>query len=1621
MIHRVLIRALVSTSVSSLLGGEAGPWSDSCAVGYPGFHRQVERVRTVLEQEGFGPVYVIHNDITVPVETSAWLRIGTARFPVYSFYPNLVASGPNALTGTVVYVGQGTLDEVKGVDLDRRIVALDLCSGNAWQRLAGFGVQGFLFLQPPPGVARYADYRAKVLETPLEIPRLLLPFEYRSALLDSLGKEGTGVISRALAWQTLPVPTLAAFIPGKERVWLPGGNTDRPVEAVALVHVRLDAPCLVPAWTPPGDTTFNLETLERAIRLWKERPPPMTLLVVAFGGESMAGQASRHFGYRFLSRAGRRDSAEAARLERELAETVALRDAITPAVLADPLPWLRNRARGEKGMRDPLILKLSALVTIERNRISSEIIQGIERGGEQSGVPIGALISRRDALNYIASLKYRHFEILPPQAHFPLWIRTLFRARNADEPDPPEWVEMAPILFSSFLVQLRERLSAHAVTLERQRERLREDHRLGEALAHRQVVFTLGLDLTAGASALALAGGGDVLDFEGHRTWHRQIGDGLRPFVEALNQRFMRASGERLLVNVLDESRQEHWRRHVLYPVGGTGEILGLLGLPGLVLCSAYDLRTFYDTPEDRLERLPTELRTARSEAAATCLVELCEAMARLVTSSDDGRKRRLRITREDPDNRNWGTVTGITTQPGSEHIEKFMRGEGGVLVVRTGPLRQGWRDAEIVETDTAGRFRLPLLPTAFCPMGRDRKISLTAFRLDAVNGRIVQALDRGQAGGAYPTEFILGEPEKGTVLSLFDCETLGLLNCYDPRGFAPLKSPRLYAGRSTDTLRLFGLQATLTEREAAVACFVPPGRPVRVVFQGPDFFARLMLLNSDESEPLGRGVTASQTPVYPRMEWQSAHDLWWRTDTMRVLLAKAGIQSAFVDYLQKRAWEALKAAEKAWQQRDVETYYRQAFRAWSIVTRSYPAVLRLAAANVNGLVFYLFLIIPVAVLLERLLFSFTRILYRAGAITGMAVLLYQIIALLHPGVRILRNPLVLFIAFGLMALTSYVVTVVWSRFEAYMARLKMKTLGVTRESINRGAAFGLALSVGIGNMRRSPSRTVLTLIALTLFTVVVVSLIAVKSSLAVNAVSLRYRPDVEGLLLRSPGHEELPDSFVAAISALAGNDVEVHAIRTTEQPLNWTPEWTTAGGISGLPTSVIARILVQGRVPEADELACLLPWIQDPAMGVDTTTWVGAVRRVAGLDVQIVGLFDPEAFEQLTGLDGEPLTPIDRRELRELLRILEARGEKGLEIRAPRLPARRSVILSPALAEQLQGLCNSILLTSPMPGRLRPLAREFVLRTDYLGYYAENGEGWVFSLFDRGTIRGLADIGVPVLICGLIILNTMLGSVAGQMRHIPTFSAIGLAPKHIANLFLVEALVYSVVAALAGFATGQYATRLLAGSPWISGLVLDYTSAASLIGCAIVIGVTLLATAFPAWSALMVATPRADNEDRPIFEGNTMRATLPFALTGRQAHGGIGFLAAFLREHEEMMGAETFYLRDCVLERVPGDNGDEFQMRFTMWLAPLDLGNTQRVVIRTHQDVHEVMTIEVEACRLTGDELSWRAANRGFLAALRQQMLLWRMVEEEARERYRHLAMSAPRVPAEDDRKPTR
>ena len=138
-----------------------------------------------------------------------------------------------------------------------------------------------------------------------------------------------------------------------------------------------------------------------------------------------------------------------------------------------------------------------------------------------------------------------------------------------------------------------------------------------------------------------------------------------------------------------------------------------------------------------------------------------------------------------------------------------------------------------------------------------------------------------------------------------------------------------------------------------------------------------------------------------------------------------------------------------------------------------------------------------------------------------------------------------------------------------------------------------------------------------------------------------------------------------------------------------------------------------------------------------------------------------------------------------------------------------------------------------------------------------------------------------------------------------------------------------------------------------------------------------------------------------PDPEGDHWTIPLPFAVTGEQASGMNAFLHEWFAAYEEYSIGD-FVTQGVHSEEFESEFGKAYRVRCMCWLAPFDLGVSQRVAIDTIPTSTEgVYYIHLVVDRESGDISNWKRVNRRFLNTLRKQFLIWRTLKQADRDRY--------------------
>lgn len=324
-----------------------------------------------------------------------------------------------------------------------------------------------------------------------------------------------------------------------------------------------------------------------------------------------------------------------------------------------------------------------------------------------------------------------------------------------------------------------------------------------------------------------------------------------------------------------------------------------------------------------------------------------------------------------------------------------------------------------------------------------------------------------------------------------------------------------------------------------------------------------------------------------------------------------------------------------------------------------------------------------------------------------------------------------------------------------------------------------------------------------------------------------------------------------------------------------------------------------------------------EPPLGLTVDTAVGSKIQVAGQIFEVIGVFDDRVWSGKDGfrdLDGELFTPVDyqNEQNKTSADASSAANQKG---QAPQvqhyehMDANAIVLIPYDTALNLGGTTRSIAAgiheTTAGKAELQRLMDRAALGIFGSTMETVNGQSQLvtrlYSSVESTSYEGFASLVIPILIAAMIIANTMLGSVFERTREIGIYSSVGLAPVHVAALFIAESGVYAVLGSISGYLIAQAVAKIITAYGLLPGITLNYSSSSAVLSTLIVMATVLLSTLYPAAQASRMSQPDIDRRWRvsePL--GDLWRFQFPFTVSGLQPLGVAQFLADFFETHTD-------------------------------------------------------------------------------------------------------------------------
>lgn len=703
---------------------------------------------------------------------------------------------------------------------------------------------------------------------------------------------------------------------------------------------------------------------------------------------------------------------------------------------------------------------------------------------------------------------------------------------------------------------------------------------------------------------------------------------------------------------------------------------------------------------------------------------------------------------------------------------------------------------------------------------------------------------------------------------------------------------------------------------------------------------------------------------------------------------------------------------------------------------RMYDPLVSVMNDLVTAVVFLLLLTIPFAFALERLLVGTPHIYHRIAWFALFFALTFAVLYMVNPAFKLAATPIIIFLAFAIILLSVLVMFIMIRKLETEMKKLQGRSASAHSVDVSRISTMAAAVGMGISTMRRRPLRTLLTSVTVILLTFTILTF-ASFSSVWGNRKSFvgPMNDPVSRVLVRHQLWDVISQDTLGTIRGYLAERAEV-------VPLYWLAPLSadvknsminredlsilisTADGKNSTPVSAAIGLHVRDLERQPVLRDCFAPdALRDMVRsnGIFVSHAVSTALNLTPGDIGVKQLIfkgrpfvyagtmsEKFAFQPM--IDGSSMLPVDYRASIaggdvESLKRMESDSETSSFMS---FDADKVVVISAAASMRMGAAVRAVTAYPKSQDDVASIADDVATVTQLPTYVG--AKGGVYRIFFSKLISasGFKDLLIPVILGGLIVFATMLGSVADREGEIYAFSSLGLAPAHVSMLFFAEASIYAVVGGMGGYLLGQVAASVLSvmSGYWHFAVPsMNFSSMNAIVTIFIVMGIVMFSTAYPAAKAARSANPGIQRAWRlPKADGDSFDINFPFTVSEYDLTGVVSYLEEHFGSFADT-SVGVFTTSSCHVLRQK--ETDMLGFRANVALAPFDLGIEQTVVILSQpSDIEGIDEIRVLIKRMSGTYSDWQRANRVFINDLRRQFLVWRTLDKEVAKHYRETTL---------------
>ncbi|MBN2713830.1 MAG: hypothetical protein JXR97_15535 [Planctomycetes bacterium] len=811
-----------------------------------------------------------------------------------------------------------------------------------------------------------------------------------------------------------------------------------------------------------------------------------------------------------------------------------------------------------------------------------------------------------------------------------------------------------------------------------------------------------------------------------------------------------------------------------------------------------------------------------------------------------------------------------------------------------------------------------------------------------------------------------------------------------------------------------------------------------------------LTILGSIDENPKGLGVELDPVEmISSNTNLQSSLDYKILNKERLDALIKRNIRNQSI---QKLWTEAEEHSINASEERKVKATGPAAaneFYSMALGQRAYTPLHNAANDMVQAVIILMILSIPFAFAMERLLLGFTTIYKQIGGFTFMFLSTFGILYFFHPAFSLADAPTMIFLAFVIILLSGLVIFIVMSKFR-HEIKAMQGLVSKVHSAQSEGSTALASILIGISGMRNRPLKTMLTAATIVLLTFTILVFSSFSSREGVFKTYIGQGSGLDRIEIHRPSFLSIPGMFTESCEIINRDSYEVyHRNAMYNDPLS--RKFASSSPItiialnpkSGKTLGLKAMLGIQpGELKHNKALEKILPGMgkfaivesQDKA-GKNTANALPPIylSEIAaktlslskGDKVLILGKayayadnFDNSLLQNYSNLDDTKLLPPD---YDATLKENDISSGSNNEMLAESLenidtssfvwtPTDQTAITTFEALQEEDSLHNFMTLypkgNADIDKTAHSIAQVFI--GPIFSKSPAGAEQFFFTRALEGS--GMSEIVVPLILGGLIIFSSLLGSIVDREKEIFTYSALGLAPPDVAALFFAESSVYAVLGGMGGYLFSQLIAKLLtflASLNLFTAPEMNFSALSSIYTILLVMATVILSTIYPALKAGKSANPGVARKWKmPAPDGNLMKFIFPFTVSASDLAGVLSFIREHFEAHSDA-SLGTFASRDVRLfKQASNTGGDEsLGIMATLSLAPFDLGVFQHFRLYSKSsDIEGIEEVVIELERVSGPPGAWIRANRKFIDELRNQFLLWRSLPIETIEHYREL-----------------